>query len=158
VLGVPARLVPVEEMIWSKAFIMERERFDGADVAHVLQARAEDLDWQRLLGRFGENWPVLLSHLLLFSYIYPDDAGRLPDWVMDDLLDRARRERKRPAVQRRLCRGTILSRGQYLSDIEEQGYTDARLEPVGAMSPAEIEVWTDAAREEAEKQLKMEKA
>ena len=23
-------------MIWSKAFIMERERFDGADVAHLL--------------------------------------------------------------------------------------------------------------------------
>src|SRR5687768_12700047 len=33
VLGVPARLIPAEEMIWSKAFLMERERFDGADVA-----------------------------------------------------------------------------------------------------------------------------
>ncbi len=157
VLGIPTQLVPAEEMIWSKAFIMERERFDGADVAHVLQARAEHLDWPRLLGRFGENWPVLLSHLLLFGYIYPDDAGRLPDWVMDDLLDRARRERKRPAVQRHLCRGTILSRGQYLSDVEERGYTDARLEPVGAMSSEEIGIWTEAAREEAEKQLQKDK-
>ena len=33
VLGVIVRLSPVEEMIWSKAFIQERERFDGADVA-----------------------------------------------------------------------------------------------------------------------------
>ena len=154
VLGIPTRLVPAEEMIWSKAFIMERERFDGADVAHVLQARAEGLDWQRLLGRFGEHWPVLLSHLLLFGYIYPDDAGRLPDWVMDDVLDRARRERKRPAAQRRSCRGPILSRGQYLFDIEERGYADARLEPAGAMSSEEIEIWSDAAREEAEKLLK----
>jgi hypothetical protein len=30
VLGLPARLCPAEEMIWSKAFIMERERYDGA--------------------------------------------------------------------------------------------------------------------------------
>ena len=36
VLGLPARLSPAEEMIWSKAFIMERERFDGADVLHLL--------------------------------------------------------------------------------------------------------------------------
>jgi hypothetical protein len=31
VLGIPVRLCPPEEMIWSKAFIMERERYDGAD-------------------------------------------------------------------------------------------------------------------------------
>jgi hypothetical protein len=36
VLGVPVKLVPAEEMIWTKAMIMERERYDGADVAHLL--------------------------------------------------------------------------------------------------------------------------
>src|SRR6185295_2012910 len=43
VLDLPVKLVPAEEMIWSKSFIMERERFDGADVAHVLYCRAADL-------------------------------------------------------------------------------------------------------------------
>ncbi len=33
-LGIPVKLCPPEEMIWSKSFVMERERFDGADVAH----------------------------------------------------------------------------------------------------------------------------
>ena len=47
VLGVPVLLCPVEEMIWSKAFIMERERFDGADIAHLLLARGRELDWCR---------------------------------------------------------------------------------------------------------------
>src|SRR5690349_11249836 len=70
VLGIPVKIVPAEEMIWQKALIMERERFDGADVAHLLRARAERLDWDRLLDRFGEHWPVLLSHLILFGYIY----------------------------------------------------------------------------------------
>src|SRR5256885_15361302 len=38
VFGVEVKLIPPEEMIWSKGLIMERERFDGADVVHVLHA------------------------------------------------------------------------------------------------------------------------
>ena len=32
VLAVPVKIAPAEETVWSKAFVMERERFDGADV------------------------------------------------------------------------------------------------------------------------------
>src|SRR5918997_31387 len=53
VLGLPVRLIPPEEMLWSKSFVMERERYDGADVNHLLRARAANLDWPRLLQRFG---------------------------------------------------------------------------------------------------------
>ncbi|MFO0892276.1 MAG: nucleotidyltransferase [Isosphaeraceae bacterium] len=35
-LGVGVKLCPAEEMIWSKAYIQERERFDGADVSHLV--------------------------------------------------------------------------------------------------------------------------
>src|SRR5947209_1381921 len=55
VLGIPVGLCPAEEILWSKSFVMERERFDGADLAHLLRARAERLDWPRLLGRFGPH-------------------------------------------------------------------------------------------------------
>src|SRR5690348_4200576 len=78
VLGLPAKLVPVEEMIWSKAFVMERERYDGADVAHLLLARAASLDWPRLLERMGANWRILLSHLVLFGFIYPAERTEIP--------------------------------------------------------------------------------
>ena len=149
VLGEPARLCPAEEMLWSKAFIMERERFDGADVAHLLQACGERLDWERLLGRFAGNEPVLLSHLLLFRYIYPGEVGA-PDEVLDQLLARSRAAQSAPAADR-LCRGTLLSRGQYLRDVEEWGYVDARLPPHGPMSAEEVAVWTAAAREEEAK-------
>src|SRR5687767_4185382 len=44
VLGMPVKIVPSEELIWQKAFIMERERFDGADIMHVLRARGTELD------------------------------------------------------------------------------------------------------------------
>src|SRR4051812_25497880 len=34
--GVPVLLVPPTELIWSKAFIMDRLKFDGNDIAHVI--------------------------------------------------------------------------------------------------------------------------
>jgi len=154
VLGIQTLLIPAEEMIWSKAFIMERERFDGADVAHLFHCRSADLDWQRLLDRFGEHWRVLLTHLLLFGYIYPDDADRIPVRIMDSLLDQVKKETRigGPAgPDGRLCRGPLLSRSQYLVDVEEWGYRDAREEPVGPMGAADIAHWTAAAREEEAK-------
>jgi hypothetical protein len=114
-LGKLVRVVPPEEMIWSKAFIMERERFDGADINHLLRACSGEIDWERLLRRFGPHWRVLLSHLLLFGFV---------------------------------CRGTLLSRAQYLVDLERWGYEDPRLMPTGSMSWREVARWTAAIGQE----------
>lgn len=135
---IDVRLCPPEEMIWSKSFVMERERFDGADVLHILRESAERLDWRRLLARFGPNAAVLLVHLLLFRFVYPSEARRIPRWVLD--ATRAQAEAAE-APSGRLCRGTLLSRSQYLPDVTEWGYTDARLPPYGVMTPEEIEKW-----------------
>jgi len=103
VLGLPAKLVPVEEMIWSKAFVMERERYDGADVAHLLRSQAASLDWPRLLERMGANWRILLSHLVLFGFIYPAERTDIPAGVMRELLDRLSDELHLPASGVSLC-------------------------------------------------------
>lgn len=153
VLGVPVRLCPVEEMIWSKAFIMERERFDGADVAHLLHDCAGDIDWARLLERFGEYWRVLYAHLVLFGFIYPTRRGSIPDWVMEELGERLARERATPPPSLEVCRGTILSRSQYTVDVDERGYRDGRLAPAGNMSRSEIEEWQRRAEEDQAKAL-----
>ena len=44
----------------------------------------------------------------------------------------------------RTCRGTLLSRAQYLPDIGWWGYQDARLPPEGRMTAEEIAHWTAA--------------
>jgi hypothetical protein len=98
VLGRPAKIVPAEEMIWSKAFIMERERFDGADVAHLLRARAARLDWPRLLKRFGPHWEVLFSHLVLFRFIYPAEGDHIPAGVLQEMLGKLQRSMQSPAA------------------------------------------------------------
>jgi hypothetical protein len=151
VLGLPALLCPPEEMIWSKSFIMERERYDGGDVAHLLRSRGPALDWDRLLRRFtGPESRVLLGHLILFGYIYPGERRSVPQWVMDELFARLAADAAAPAPER-LCRGPILSRSQYLVDVEERGYRDARRRPLGRMSDEELAGWTRAAREEEAK-------
>jgi len=127
---------------------MERERFDGADVAHLLRAQVERLDWTRLLARFGRHWRVLLSHLVLFGFIYPGERQRVPAGVLRELMRRLDAEIENPAPRHRVCQGTILSREQYLLDIDEWGYRDARLQPNGAMTNRQIARWTAAIHDE----------
>lgn len=143
VFGVPVLLMPPEEMIWQKSLILERERYDGADVAHLLHALAEILDWERLLKRFHLHWRVLLSHLILFGFIYPSERNRIPADVMEQLLERLRQEHSMEPPSEKICHGTVLSRQQYLVDVRLWGYTDARL-ATGHMSALEIQAWTES--------------
>jgi hypothetical protein len=142
VFDMEVRLIPAEEMIWSKGLIMERERFDGADVTHVINAIGENLDWRHLVTRYGRYWRVLYAHIILFGFIYPSDRWKVPDWVMEMLQKRLAVDTVRGEAYDKICYGTILSRQQYLFDIEDRGYKDARLEPLGKMSEEEIAKWT----------------
>ncbi|HVR41828.1 MAG TPA: nucleotidyltransferase [Thermoanaerobaculia bacterium] len=148
VLDREVRLTPPEEAIWSKAFIMERERYDGADVAHIIESMGEELDWRRLVRRFGSHWRVLASHLTLFGYIYPSRRDAVPAWVMRTMCERLAGEvnDEPPAVE--VCRGTVLSRAQYLTDVERGRLLDGRLAPFGAMTEEQVEDWTAAMDEE----------
>ena len=142
VLGVIVRLSPVEEMIWSKSFILERERFDGADVMHLLRETGPSLDWPRLLMRFGDHWRVLLSQLILFGFVYPDKRQNVPQWVMDELVRRL--GVSRPNLQNDVCYGTLFSREQYLHDVGHWKYRDAREQPEGPMTREQLDIWTEA--------------
>jgi hypothetical protein len=146
VYGQPVKFCPLEEVIWSKAFIMERERFDGQDVAHLLLGAGDRLDWDRLLARFATNWRVLLAHIMLFGFIYPGERARIPERVTTLLLSRVNDPESDPAIPA-LCRGTLLSRSQYLFDVVERGFIDARVE-LGTMTPSEISRWTAAIDDE----------
>jgi hypothetical protein len=143
-VGIPVKICPAEELLWSKAFVMERERYDGADVIHILRTRGSQLDWNRLVGRFNGYWRVLLMNLVLYGFVYPGEASPAPPWVMDTLLARLRDDLAEPPRDDRICRGTLISREQYLVDILDWGYSDARMQPRGAMSATEIAHWTDA--------------
>ena len=136
--GCNARFIPVEEMLWSKCFVQERERFDGADVAHLLLRCASALDWPRLLRRSQGHDAVLLAHLLFFEYIYPTERS-VPDWVRIELL---RRHGEQTMPEQRLCRGTNIAPHQYRTDIEQWGFVDARRRPHGPLRLDDIARFT----------------
>ncbi len=117
IMDVEVLLAPPEEMIWSKSFVLERERYDGADVNHLLRSCAKALDWTRLLARFDRYWEILFSHLLLFCFAYPGSRDAVPGWVMHELV---RRTLASPpgALPAELCRGNLMSRVQYQHDLD----------------------------------------
>lgn len=135
VLGYPTRLTPPEEQLWSKAFVQDRDRFDGADVNHLILAQGEKFDWKRLLRRFEGHERVLLAHLMLFGYSYPTERDVVPPWVMERLMTAVNDE---PELQNRVCYGTNLAQRSYGTALREWGFTDGRLHPRGPLLPDEI--------------------
>jgi hypothetical protein len=63
---------------------------------------------------------------------------------MGSLLARLNDEVTKPPTNERVCRGTLISREQYLVDILQWGLVDARMQPRGPMSATEIAHWTEA--------------
>jgi hypothetical protein len=155
----PVRVAPAEELIWHRLYIGERHRFDMADVVHLILHRGHELDWDRLLGRVGDHWRLLLSQLHFFDFVYPDHRERVPDEVRRALLDRERdalpssdgatdgapsgSESGSP-----VCRGPLLSRFSFAIDVNEWGFENERTHHVEAVRATpvvaeirESEVW-----------------
>jgi hypothetical protein len=139
--GIPVLLCPPEETIWSKGFVMDRYRYDGADIAHLIRAW-DRLDWKRLLWRFEEHWQVLLNHLILFTFVYPGERSRVPQWLMDELVRRLIQQTSQAAHSEKLCCGVLLDGRQYQIDLDLWGYHDPRLRPQGSLSRQEVKNWT----------------
>jgi hypothetical protein len=77
------RVIPVEELIRVKLYVMQRERCDWVDVLNVLAATVEILDWPWLIERMGRDLPLLHSALALFNWMCPGRARELPRSVRE---------------------------------------------------------------------------
>lgn len=123
VLGVPTRVLAAEELIASKIFVDFRERFDGADIAHIFHGTRGRIDWQRLLQLVGEHWELLLWELILFRYVYPAKQDYVPREVWNDLLSRFRNALDSPS-EHLPFRGSLLDEKMFAIDIKEWGMED----------------------------------
>jgi hypothetical protein len=120
-------LVPPTQFVWSKIFVADRYRYDGADVAHMILKRHEDIDWKQLISSMELYWEVLLMAVLNFRFVYPSERNLVPRWVMDELLGRLGAQLEMPAAEKKVCRGRIFSPRDYMIDVNEWGFS----EPVG---------------------------
>jgi hypothetical protein len=122
ILGSRVKIIPPVELIWSKSLRMEKTHYDGADVNHLLLVLGPKLDWKLLMTRMEAQWEVLLSHILLFRFVYPSERNMIPEWVMNELLSRLQHQMALPPAIDKISRGYILSHDQYEIDIEKWGY------------------------------------
>ncbi|RKH14153.1 hypothetical protein D7V97_03690 [Corallococcus sp. CA053C] len=126
IFGYECLIAPAEEMIWSKAFVTERERYDGADINHLILKAGREMDWDRILRRFDRYWEVLLSHLMMFRFAYPSERDIVPNYVMTELMSRTLQTVRDGSWDARLCRGNLVSKVNYHVDIHHWGFGDGR--------------------------------
>ncbi len=122
VLDIPCKILAVEEMIASKLFVTRRERFDGADIAHLLRASADSLDWERLGKLTQPHWEMLYWYLVLFAYIYPARVNTVPESVWRNLTELFGKS----VIQgrRETFRGTLIDPKMFAIDVNEWGERD----------------------------------
>jgi hypothetical protein len=123
VLGIPARILAPEELLASKLFVTRRERFDGADIAHIVYALRGQLDWQRLMHILGEHWQMLPWALIFFAYVYPAQVNLVPKTVWQDLLQRFARLVENPSPHAPF-RGSLIDPHLFAIDVNEWGFED----------------------------------
>ncbi len=120
ILGIPVLVLAAEELLVSKIFIAFRERFDGADIVHLIYGTRGKLDWARVLRLVGEHWQLLLWALVLFNYVYPQEAKAVPRQVWNDLLQRFRSNLEDPGTVANF-RGSLLDERMFAIDVNEWG-------------------------------------
>jgi hypothetical protein len=121
--GLRVRLIAPEELIWAKVYVQNRERYDGADVNHIILKQGKDLDWKRLMIHLEQHWHLLLSQIINFQFVYPSDYHDIiPRWVFDELMARAHEQYDLPPSLEKVCRGPIIDQTQYSTDIKEWNY------------------------------------
>jgi Nucleotidyl transferase of unknown function (DUF2204) len=81
VRGERVRSIPPEELIWSKLYVLQRDRADWLDVLNLFDALAPRLDWERLIERLGPDLPLLAAALGVFAWLAPARAAQIPDEV-----------------------------------------------------------------------------
>ena len=125
-LGVPTCLLGPEEVIATKVYVAAHDRFDGADIVHLVRAAEGRIDWRRVIDLLGGDEEILVWHLLLFDFVYPQLEGYLPTDLMRRTFDRVLDGRGR-AFRHRGFRGMLLDPVSFAVDHDLWGYEDTRV-------------------------------
>lgn len=126
--GRNVKIISPEDLIWSKAFRMFRER-DNADVKNTILKTAKKIDWKYLLRKMDGQWEILLVHLLEFRYIYPSNRNLIPKWLMKELIGRLTNQLSLVEADEPVCRGLLLSNNHYKVAVDKWGYLNSYERP-----------------------------
>lgn len=83
--GLTFKLLRPEETLWSKLYVLQRDRCDWPDVLNMLYSVGAELDWAHLLNRTDEDTPLLAALVRVFRWICPDRCNEFPSAVLEQL-------------------------------------------------------------------------
>lgn len=89
---IPVQFLPPHELMWTKIFTMNHQRCDWPDIFGIVRAHPESLDWNYLADKMSNNWPVLLSFIVLYDWVYPGDSYCIPQSIREKLLLRKQQQ------------------------------------------------------------------
>ena len=123
VVDIQTRIISPEDLIASKLFVTRRERFDGADIAHIIYRTQGCLEWVRILELAGEHWEMLFWALVLFRYVYPAHGNYVPAPLWQDFLSRYSTllEQLDPQAP---FRGSLVDENMFSVDMKDWGLPD----------------------------------
>lgn len=79
------RLLAPEEEIWSKLYVLQRDRCDWMDTLNLIYGVGTELNWRHLIARAGDDVPLLRAVVSIFAWVAPDRARQLPGWLWPEL-------------------------------------------------------------------------
>lgn len=82
---VHVRLLPPEEILWTKLYVLQRDRSDWSDALNMLYVVGPSLNWRRLFDRAGEDKGLLAGLVAVFRWLAPGRARELPRFVWREL-------------------------------------------------------------------------
>ena len=125
IAGVESQIISAEDLVASKLFVTRRERFDGADIAHIIYRTKGRLEWERILQLAGEHWEIVLWALMLFRYVYPAHTDYVPAALWQDLLSRYMHLVQHPD-QNAPFRGSLVDENIFSIDMKDWGLEDVQ--------------------------------
>ena len=120
IVGIKTRVLAPEELLASKLFVTRRERFDGADIAHIIYGTRGKIQWKHVSELVGEHWEMLLWALLFFRYAYPAQTSYVPASLWQDLLGRFSSDIAKDQPQAAF-RGSLVDENMFAIDLKEWG-------------------------------------
>jgi hypothetical protein len=78
-------LLAPEEALWTKLYVLQRDRCDWPDALSLLYGVGPQLDWRWLLHRVADDAPLLAGLLSIFRWLSEERARDLPSWLWDEL-------------------------------------------------------------------------
>jgi hypothetical protein len=78
-------VIPIEELIWGKIYVLQKERSDWPDILNLIHASGPQVDWDHLVSRMGEDTPLLAALMTLFAWLDPGRAVEFPSTLWERL-------------------------------------------------------------------------